>query len=100
MKLPDFNQKIQESIQKKIKPNEHAAYVGCIDNDGNVSVGIQSYPASHPFSNLKGTDNILIFKTKRYQDLPLIIQGPGAGAQVTAAGVFGDLLRLASLFSD
>ena len=57
---------------------------------------MQAYPSTHPFYNLKGTDNMLIFKTRRYDQFPLVIQGPGAGTEVTAAGVFADLLRLVS----
>ena len=87
-------------IQSHIKPNECAAYVGCITQDGHVTVGIQSYPTTHPFAQLKGTDNILTLKTRRYFDQPLVIQGPGAGAEVTAAGVFADLLRLTSYIAD
>ncbi|MGA9333696.1 MAG: homoserine dehydrogenase, partial [Rudaea sp.] len=49
----------------------------------------------HPFANIKLTDNIVQFTTVRYRDNPLIVQGPGAGPQVTAAGVFSDLLRVA-----
>ena len=52
-------------------------------------------PLTHPFANLAGSDNIISFKTRRYSEQPLVIQGPGAGAEVTAAGVFGDLLHVA-----
>ena len=99
-RLPEFDDHIATTIQSKMKPDECAAYVGCITQDGHVTVGIQSYPASHPFAQLKGTDNILTFKTKRYCEQPLLIQGAGAGAEVTAAGVFADLLRLASYIAD
>ena len=61
-----------------------------------MQVEIAGYDAQHPFSHLKGTDNILAFYTERYNEQPLVVQGPGAGAQVTAAGVFADLLRLVS----
>ena len=49
----------------------------------------------HPFAQLSGSDNVILFSTKRYSPQPLVIRGPGAGAQVTAAGVFGDLLQVA-----
>lgn len=99
-KLPEFDAQITAKIHSIIKPNECAAYVGYITQDGHIDVGIKSYPATHPFAQLKGTDNILIFKTRRYFEQPLVIQGPGAGAEVTAAGVFADLLRLASYIAD
>lgn len=55
------------------------------------------YPASHPFAQLQGSDNIIAFTTARYgKQQPLIVRGPGAGAAVTAGGVFSDLLRLAA----
>ncbi|EFN50484.1 hypothetical protein CHLNCDRAFT_141817, partial [Chlorella variabilis] len=50
----------------------------------------------HPFAQLKGSDNIIAFTTQRYAKQPLIVRGPGAGAEVTAGGVFSDLLRLAA----
>ena len=53
-------------------------------------------PADHPFFNIEGTDNIVLLTTDRYAERPLIIQGAGAGAAVTAMGVFGDLIRIAS----
>lgn len=98
--LENYDAEIAASIQSKIKPGESAAYVGCITQEGRVDVGIKSYPKTHPFAQLKGTDNILIFKTRRYFEQPLVIQGPGAGAEVTAAGVFADLLRLESYIAD
>jgi aspartokinase/homoserine dehydrogenase 1 len=59
-------------------------------------VALRSYPLSHPFARIQLTDNIVLFRTSRYNENPLVIQGPGAGREVTAAGVFADLLRLAS----
>jgi aspartokinase/homoserine dehydrogenase 1 len=53
-------------------------------------------PQDHPFAQLSGSDNIIAFTTQRYSKQPLIVRGPGAGAEVTAGGVFSDLLRLAA----
>lgn len=61
-----------------------------------VSVGLQSVPRSHPLASLNGTDNQIVFTTKRYKENPLVITGPGAGPAVTAAGVLNDLLKLAA----
>jgi bifunctional aspartokinase / homoserine dehydrogenase 1 len=71
-------------------------YVGTIDSDSSISAGLRSYPLDHPFASLTGSDNIVSFQTARYNTQPMIVRGPGAGPEVTAAGVFADLLRLAS----
>lgn len=71
-------------------------YVGTIDSDGSMSAGLRTYPLDHPFASLTGSDNIVSFQTARYNTQPMIVRGPGAGPEVTAAGVFADLLRLAS----
>jgi aspartokinase/homoserine dehydrogenase 1 len=76
--------------------NQVLRYVGTIENDGSMSAGLSSYPINHPFANLTGSDNIVSFQTARYNTQPMIVRGPGAGPEVTAAGVFADLLRLAS----
>jgi len=60
-----------------------------------VRVSLQSVPASSPIGSLRGPDNILVFRTRRYDDYPLVVRGPGAGADVTAAGVLGDMLKAA-----
>lgn len=69
-------------------------YVASLTEQGTARVGLQEYPVDHPFNRVTGTDNIILFRTKRYNEQPLIVQGPGAGPEVTAAGVFADLLRL------
>jgi bifunctional aspartokinase / homoserine dehydrogenase 1 len=70
--------------------------VATLDMDGSASVGPVALPRAHPFANLKPTDNIVQFTTDRYRENPLIVQGPGAGPEVTAGGVFADLLRVAA----
>ena len=57
--------------------------------------GASSWSASHAFAHTRLTDNVVQFHTRRYCDNPLLVQGPGAGPEVTAAGVFADLLRIA-----
>ncbi len=69
-------------------------YVGAVGADGRAEVGVVELPGSHPFANIALTDNIVRFQTARYDQNPLIVQGPGAGPAVTAAGVFADLLRV------
>lgn len=72
-------------------------FVGVLNSEGKASVELKSYPHTHAFSRLSGSDNIVLFKTERYLNQNLIVQGPGAGPEVTAAGVFADLLRLVGL---
>jgi aspartokinase/homoserine dehydrogenase 1 len=62
-------------------------------NDGKASVGLQSIGPDHNFANLSGKDNAVLFYTNRYSEQPLVIKGAGAGADVTAAGVFADIIR-------
>ena len=62
-------------------------------NNGVAKVGLQHIPKDHAFYNLDGKDNIVLFYTDRYKDQPLIIKGAGAGADVTASGIFGDIIR-------
>ncbi|HQU82606.1 MAG TPA: bifunctional aspartate kinase/homoserine dehydrogenase I [Pyrinomonadaceae bacterium] len=65
--------------------------------DGKASVGLQSIGSDHNFANLSGKDNAVLFYTNRYSDLPLVVKGAGAGADVTAAGVFADIIRAAKV---
>lgn len=96
-RLPEFDGTIMEMAAKAKANNEKLCYAGKIHEDGKITVAIQSVAESHPLARLNGTDNILIFQTSRYDSKrPMVIQGPGAGAEVTAAGVFADLLRLTS----
>lgn len=64
---------------------------------GKASVGLQEIPAEHPFYDLQGKDNIVMYYTDRYREQPLIVKGAGAGADVTAAGVFADVIRVANV---
>jgi len=71
-------------------------FVGVIDAKEGCQVALRSYDLDHPFARIKLTDNIVTFQTARYSENPLVVQGPGAGPDVTAGGVFADLLRLAN----
>ena len=70
-------------------------HVASLDRHGHASVRLEVLPAAHPFAHTRLTDNVVQFRTRRYCDNPLLVQGPGAGPEVTAAGVFADLLRIA-----
>lgn len=65
-------------------------------NEGKASVGLQEIPSDHPFYHLEGKDNIVLFYTDRYPEQPLNIKGAGAGAEVTASGIFADIIRTAN----
>jgi len=71
-------------------------YVARLDRFGNASVGLVECAGEHAFAHLRLTDNIVQFCTRRYSSNPLVVQGPGAGPEVTAAGVFADLLRVSA----
>jgi aspartokinase/homoserine dehydrogenase 1 len=75
---------------------EALRYVASIEAGGAVEVGLRRFPVDSAMARVGGGNNIIVFTTDRYAEQPLIVQGPGAGPAVTAAGVFGDLLRLAS----
>jgi len=71
-------------------------FVGVIDPGRGTHVALRSFDGDHPFARIRLTDNIVTFQTDRYSENPLVVQGPGAGPEVTAGGVFADLLRLAN----
>ncbi len=62
--------------------------------DGRAAVGLRAFGAEHPFYALSGSDNMIVFTTERYHERPLVIRGPGAGAEVTAAGVLAEVIGL------
>jgi aspartokinase/homoserine dehydrogenase 1 len=68
-------------------------YIGKLE-DGQVSITLQMVDENHPFYTLSGSDNIISFTTERYIDRPLVVKGPGAGSEVTAAGVFADIVNV------
>ena len=85
-----FNNLLAEATAKDCKLKYVAEF-----NNGSAKVGLQHIPKGHPLYNLEGKDNIVIFNTERYVDQPLLIKGAGAGAEVTASGLFGDVISLA-----
>jgi bifunctional aspartokinase / homoserine dehydrogenase 1 len=94
--LPSYDARMAERLDTARAGGEVLRYVAHLDQDGRASVRLASYPATHPFARVRLTDNIVQFRTERYDQNPLLVQGPGAGPEVTAGGVFADLLRLAA----
>ena len=75
---------------------KHLRFVAKYDN-GECEVGLQEVDMSHPFYELEGSNNIIQITTERYNEYPMIIKGYGAGASVTAAGVFSDIISIANV---
>src|SRR5690349_12986061 len=94
--LPQRDHDMEQLRRSAEAKGEVLRFVGRVDRNGNASVALRGYRTTHPFARIQLTDNIVLFRTNRYNENPLVVQGPGAGREVTAAGVFADLLRLAS----
>ncbi len=84
--------------EKAAQESKALRYIGAIEN-GRIKVSLELVDDKHPFFNMGGSDNIIAFTTLRYSPHPLVIKGPGAGAGVTAAGVFADVLRAAKSYT-
>lgn len=94
-KLSQYDADIQKVKDEAFAHGKVLRFVGKVDLKNNrVSVEIGKYPFDHPFASLKGSDNVVAIKTNRYPN-PLIIQGAGAGAEVTAHGVLADTIKIA-----
>ncbi|KAL3962645.1 hypothetical protein ACCO45_004168 [Purpureocillium lilacinum] len=99
-KLPAFDQQMEETKAAAEKAGKVVRFVGSIDVAANkVKVGLEMFDRSHPIAALKGSDNIISFYTERYGGNPLIVQGAGAGGDVTAMGVTADLIKVISQIS-
>jgi aspartokinase/homoserine dehydrogenase 1 len=73
-------------------------FIAKLEN-GEASIVLQAVDASNPFHSLSGSDNMIVFTTDRYKERPLVILGPGAGAEVTAAGVFAEIITIGNFLS-
>ncbi|WBX75118.1 bifunctional aspartate kinase/homoserine dehydrogenase I [Tenacibaculum ovolyticum] len=91
--LTEFEAHFQQMFKEANDKNSRLKYVAEF-SDGKAKVGLQHIPSDHPFYNLEGSDNIVLFFTDRYPVNPLIIKGAGAGADVTASGIFADVIRI------
>jgi aspartokinase/homoserine dehydrogenase 1 len=95
-RLPEFDSTMAAMLGDAQAKSQVLRYIGRVDQDGTATVGLMRLDAKHAFANIALTDNVVRFATQRYCDNPLIVQGPGAGPEVTAGGVFSDLLRLSA----
>ncbi|KAL1846177.1 hypothetical protein VTK73DRAFT_343 [Phialemonium thermophilum] len=99
-RLPEFDAQMEEIKAAAEAKGKVVRFVGSIDvATKQVRVGLEEFDRSHPIAALQGSDNIISFYTKRYGSHPLIIQGAGAGGEVTAMGVTSDLLKVLSQIS-
>jgi aspartokinase/homoserine dehydrogenase 1 len=91
--LIKYEDDFQKTYKEATDNNSKLKYVAQFE-DGKASVGLQQIPKGHDFYNLEGSDNIVLFYTERYPNQPMIIKGAGAGAAVTASGIFADIIRI------
>ncbi|MCC6333505.1 MAG: bifunctional aspartate kinase/homoserine dehydrogenase I [Myxococcales bacterium] len=95
-RLEELDGPMQARLESAKKEGRVLRYVAKLEQGGVSKVGLSSLPGDHAFAHIRLTDNVVQFTTKRYRTNPLVVQGPGAGPEVTAAGVFADLLRIAT----
>lgn len=95
-RLPELDAPMLARFEAAKKEGRVLRYVAKLEAGGKASVGLVALPSDHSFAHIKLTDNVVQFTTRRYHQNPLVVQGPGAGPDVTAAGVFADLLRVAA----
>jgi aspartokinase/homoserine dehydrogenase 1 len=95
-RLAEHDQEMLDVVEQARSEGRVLRFVGVVDPDEGCRVSLRSYDTDHPFARIRLTDNIVAFSTARYSENPLVVQGPGAGPDVTAGGVFADLLRLAN----
>ncbi len=100
--IPDFFTELErnndyfESLLSEAEANGGKLRFIASFEQGKATIGLQSVGSEHPFYQLTGADNIVSFTTERYKDRPLVVKGPGAGAEVTASGVFADVVSIGS----
>jgi bifunctional aspartokinase / homoserine dehydrogenase 1 len=93
-RLPRYDAAMQDRYDSARARGKVLRYVARVTAAGQATVGLAELDARHAFANIALTDNVVRYATQRYCDNPLIVQGPGAGPEVTAGGVFADLLRV------
>ncbi|MCR9286735.1 MAG: bifunctional aspartate kinase/homoserine dehydrogenase I [Bacteroidetes bacterium] len=94
-KADDYFEKLRA---KAANQNKALRMIASLEN-GQAKISLQAVDKNHPFYSLSGSDNMIVFTTERYKERPLVIRGPGAGAEVTAAGVFAEIISIGSFLS-
>ncbi len=95
-RLPELDADFEEKRKRIEAEGRRWRFVATLDN-GKTGVSLQAVGSSHPFYNLEGSNNIILLTTERYREYPMQIQGYGAGASVTAAGVFANIMSIANI---
>ena len=95
-KVKEYDAEFEEKRKELVKQNRKWRFFATLDN-GRARVELITIDEAHPSFNLEGSNNIILFTTDRYHELPMVIKGYGAGAEVTAAGVFADLMRVVNV---
>ena len=95
-KVPSLDAGFEERRKRLVAEGKRWRFVARLD-EGKASVSLQEVNQWHPFYNLEGSNNIILLTTERYKEYPMMIQGYGAGASVTAAGVFADIMSIANI---
>jgi aspartokinase/homoserine dehydrogenase 1 len=93
--LERANDYFENLVEQATAQGEVLRYIATLEN-GKATVELRTVGQTHPFYTLSGSDNIVSFTTERYKDRPLVVKGPGAGAEVTASGVFADIMSISS----
>ncbi len=96
VRLPELDAEFEERRKELESKGMRWRFVAVMDH-GKAKVSLQSVPQGHPFYNLQGSNNIVMLTTERYKEFPMLIQGYGAGASVTAAGVFANIMSIANI---
>ena len=94
--IPEMDAEFESKRKKLSEAGRFWRFVAKFDR-GNAEIGLQEISAGHPFADLQGSNNLVMFTTERYHDFPMMIKGYGAGAAVTAAGVFADIIRVSNI---
>ncbi len=94
--VSELDGEFEERRKALVAENKRYRFVAKLEN-GQASVGLQEVDDSHPFFHLEGSNNIIMITTERYNEYPMIIKGYGAGASVTAAGIFADIISIANI---
>ena len=94
--LPSLDAEFESKRKELEKEGKRWRFVACMDH-GKTSVSLQAVNQHHPFYGLEGSNNIVLLTTERYKEYPMLIQGYGAGAGVTAAGVFANIMSIANI---
>ncbi len=95
-KIPELNSDFENKRKVLEKGNKKWRFVAKFE-DGKAEVGLQEVGSTHPFYDLEGSNNLVMYTTERYHEFPMLIKGYGAGASVTAAGVFADLIKVSNI---